>query len=183
MLAERFKNKDEHLILEGLNEAVNDNSKWNHIPKPDLEAMNDWNQLFVDAVRSTGGRNSDRYLLINTYAALPSKESLRVFRLPDDTAEDKILVGVHCYFMKDNLSEQFDVIRKYSAKYHFVIGEFAFKDDTENRAETVSEFVKNADELNIPVTWWDDGGTVFGILDRNKLEWSRKDVLDAMMGK
>ena len=131
-----------------------------------------------------GGKNADRYLLVNVYAAVPSEECLSAFVLPEDNDNNRIFVGIHCYFNNKNINKQFANIRKYSEKYNFVIGEFAFYNDEENVDNTVKEFVSIADELNIPVFWWDDGtNSKFGLLDRTKLEWSHRDLLSALIGK
>lgn len=171
-IAGRFKRKNDHLILEGLNEAVNNQNQWGDIPEEDLEVMNKWNQLFVDAVRSTGENNSERYLIVNTYAALSSKECLDSFRLPQDTIDNRILVGIHCYFDKNGMEKGFDRVKNYSEKYNFVISEWGFVEKTEDRASVVNNFEKHAKKLGIPTIWWDNGRkNEFAILNRDTLDW------------
>ncbi len=183
-IAERFKDKDYHLILEGLNEVVDNANKWSEIPSGDLAVMNNWNQLFVDAVRSTGGNNSDRYLLVNTYAALSSSKCLDAFRLPDDTVSDRIFVGIHCYFDGVGMDSGFSRIAKYSNKYNFIIGEWAFWKDNIARADNTKAYVSKADELGIPIIWWDNGNpNETALLDRKNLSWKYTDILNAVTGK
>lgn len=58
---------------------------------------NEINQAFVDTVRSTGGNNADRFLLIagiNTNIANTCDDR---FKMPADTADGKLLVSVHYY--------------------------------------------------------------------------------------
>ena len=66
--------------------------------------LNQWNQWAVDAIRSTGGNNSTRWIGVSGYAAnidltiaLDDKTGeLKNFKLPTDPA-NHIMVGVHCY--------------------------------------------------------------------------------------
>lgn len=185
-IAERFNSKGDHLILEGFNEMVNDNNDWGDIPISDLAIMNKWNQLFVDTVRATGGNNANRYLLVNTYAAIPTAEGQNGFSLPSDTAEDKILVGVHCYFNKDTIQSQFETLKPFAEKYNVIIGEWAFwrGNGTDNRVQYVNEYLKYADEYGIPTIWWDNGyASEVGLLDRNTLTWIYDDLVNAILNK
>lgn len=183
-IAERFKDKDHHLILEGLNEVVNDNTQWNNIPASDIKVMNKWNQLFVDTVRTTGAKNEDRFLLVNTYAALPTEECLRNFVIPSDSVNNRILVGVHCYFELKNMENSFAVISNYSSKYNLVIGEWGYVKSVPDRLSTIKAFMSEADKRNIPTIYWDNGDLdVMGILNRNTYEWEFEDIVGAINGK
>ena len=165
---------------------VNDNNDWGDIPISDLAIMNKWNQLFVDTVRATGGNNANRYLLVNTYAAIPTAEGQNGFSLPSDTAEDKILVGVHCYFKADTIQTQFEELKPFAEKYNVIIGEWAFwrGNGTDNRVQYVNEYLKYADEYGIPTIWWDNGNTSeVGLLDRNTLTWIYDDLVNAILNK
>ena len=61
-IAERFKDYDEHLIFESMNEEF-DNTYGKPNPKG-YENINAYNQIFVDTVRKTGSNNSKRWLLL-----------------------------------------------------------------------------------------------------------------------
>ena len=61
-IADRFKDYDQHLIFESMNEEFN-----NDYGKPDANAyenINAYNQIFVDSVRATGSNNEKRWLLL-----------------------------------------------------------------------------------------------------------------------
>ncbi len=183
-IAERMKNKSNKLILEGLNEAVNDKSKWNRIPSKDLAAMNKWNQLFVDAVRSTGGNNSNRYLLINTYAALSLNECLMKFKMPSDEAKNKIFVGIHCYYDEGSMKSGFKTIEKYAEKYPLVISEWGFGAGVSERYTLVKNFIENAYEAGVPQIVWDDGGeSGMGLYNRITMEKFYPEIVSAIVGK
>ncbi len=105
-VAERFADYDEHLIMEGLNEPrlVGTNNEWwldlnnGHCVEA-VQCINELNQAFVDAVRASGGRNKERYLLVPGYAASLQGATNEYFELPQDTEgnHNKIMVEVHAY--------------------------------------------------------------------------------------
>lgn len=194
-IAECFKDYDDHLILEGFNEMVDDQSRWSKIPDSSYKAMNEWNQLFVNTVRATGGGNANRYLLVNLYAAAVATKGIREFKLPQDTVKDRILVGVHGYTSIENLDKTFHIIDKlYEQGYTVVIGEYGNEAKDIKEAERAS-FVKNylglSQKIGACPIWWDNGGrydsaekvTSFALMDRQDVTWYFKGIVDAMIGK
>lgn len=98
-IAERFKDKGEFLIFEGLNE-IHD-GKWGMGTNTtdggkQYAILNEWQQVFVDAVRATGGNNATRYLGISGYCTNPDL-TMKFLKLPNDPAKDRLLVSVHYY--------------------------------------------------------------------------------------
>lgn len=93
-VAETFKGEGDYLVFESFNE-IND-GRWGSSADTDKQAavLNQWNQVFVDAVRATGGNNSTRWLGVPTYAANPGM--IKYFKMPDDPA-GKTMLAVHCY--------------------------------------------------------------------------------------
>lgn len=53
------------------------------------------NQTFVDAVRSTGGNNENRLLVISGYHTNIDRTTDERFIIPTDSVEDRIMVSVH----------------------------------------------------------------------------------------
>ena len=103
-IAEAFKDCDAHLILESLNEPrlVGTSYEWNFNPRAAVvkEAaayINQLNQAFVDTVRESGGNNATRYLMVPGYCASPDSANNALFTLPQDSAENRIIVEVHAY--------------------------------------------------------------------------------------
>lgn len=97
-IATFFKDYDERLIFSGTNE-VEDN--WKAPTVENLKVQNSFNQCFVDAVRSTGGKNYYRNLIIQTYAtnpdyALPGYENGGL-NFPVDVVENRIAIEFHYY--------------------------------------------------------------------------------------
>jgi endoglucanase len=57
---------------------------------------NEWQQVFVDAVRSVGGENATRFLGIPGYCTNPDL-TIKNLVLPKDEASNRLLVAVHFY--------------------------------------------------------------------------------------
>lgn len=98
-IAERFKKKGHFLVFEAVNE-VHDGG-WGHGGNltdggRQHEVANEWNQVFVDAVRATGGKNRKRYLGVPGYCTNIDL-TLKHFRFPTDKAKNRLLVSVHYY--------------------------------------------------------------------------------------
>ena len=105
-IAERFKDYDEHLIMESLNEPrlVGTVDEWQLDIKKEVcidsvQCINELNQTFVEVVHASGGNNADRYLMVPGYAASLQGATNQYFVLPEDIDgnQDKILVSVHAY--------------------------------------------------------------------------------------
>lgn len=98
-IAGRFKNKGSFLIFEGLNEIHDGGWGWG-ANRTDggrqYAVLNEWNQVFVDAVRAVGGANADRYLGVPGYCTNPGLTT-DYFRLPSDVVKNRLLVSVHFY--------------------------------------------------------------------------------------
>ncbi len=102
-----FKDYDEHLIFEGGNEELGDRfndvtcpiiKQGNSLSKDECYAKaNEVNQLFVDTVRATGGNNENRFLLIPGYGTDITQTLDSRWKMPTDTAKDKLLLSVHYY--------------------------------------------------------------------------------------
>lgn len=95
-IAEEFKDYDEHLIFEGMNEPrwKNTEWEWNGGNDEGRAVVNHLNSVFIDAVRATGGNNQYRFLMICPYAANCSESALSALEIPEDK---NIIVSVHAY--------------------------------------------------------------------------------------
>ena len=100
-LAEAFRDYEDHLILESLNEEGCWDQLWNRWggDKGKAEAyalLNEINQTFVDIIRSSDRNNTWRHLLIAGYATDVDATCDPAFQMPDDPA-DHCAVSVHYY--------------------------------------------------------------------------------------
>ncbi len=102
-IATHFKDYNERLLFEGYNEMLtgsNPNAEWSE-PKDlkNLEYINKYAQDFVDAVRGTGGKNTYRNLIVNTYSGSHTPNTLSRLVVPADPngTKDHLAVEVHTY--------------------------------------------------------------------------------------
>ena len=193
-IAETFKDYDQHLLFGSYNEMLDAKSCWNYptsvgsfdadYAKKSLEAVNNYAQSFVDAVRNTGGNNAIRNLVVNTYAASPggnwsTNANLPVeqFKLPTDKVSKHLIVEVHSY---PNISNGFSKEITYldwlfsnindklitRLKVPVVIGEWGSSNVDAGTGKTdydvrksdffsfVDYWVKKAKELDIATFYW-----------------------------
>ncbi|MEE1296918.1 MAG: glycoside hydrolase family 5 protein [Bifidobacterium sp.] len=93
-IAERFRDYDERLVFEGANELAFEDAEAAGTQYDLLLALA---QAFVDTVRASGGNNATRYLLIPGYDTDTDKTCDPRYRLPEDPADDKLIVSIHYY--------------------------------------------------------------------------------------
>ncbi|MDE6023760.1 MAG: glycoside hydrolase family 5 protein, partial [Muribaculaceae bacterium] len=187
-IATRFADKGDFLYFEGMNEIQDGGWGWGDNRTDggkQYSIMNEWLQIFVDAVRAAGGENANRWLCVPTYTTNIDLGDYLV--LPNDPA-NKLIVAVHCYepylyTLEDKYSEwghtaksgeakngekqvvaELDKITKkwISKGIPAYIGEFGCVHRSTERAEAFRKyyleyFVKAAADRNIPVVYWDNG--------------------------
>ncbi|MGI6726048.1 MAG: glycoside hydrolase family 5 protein [Christensenellales bacterium] len=106
-LADTFRDYDERLIMESMNEPrlAGTNIEWWLNPEDPrseeaVRCINRLNQAFVDTVRAKGGYNAKRYLLVPGYAASVQGCLHEAFAMPQDTQGlhyNRLLLSVHAY--------------------------------------------------------------------------------------
>ena len=96
-IAEHYSDYSEKLIFESANEELGSATKGSSSMAESYERVNTINQTFVDLVRSTGGKNKTRPLLIAGYDTDIAKTADSRFKMPKDSAKGKLLVSVHYY--------------------------------------------------------------------------------------
>ncbi|AIE83677.1 glycoside hydrolase family 5 protein [Fimbriimonas ginsengisoli] len=108
-IAANFGEFDQRLLFAGTNETGIEGQYG--IPAPDnAEIQNSFNQAFVNTVRSTGGRNRDRFLVVQAYST--DIDSAMKFNtvMPTDTVKGRLMMEVHFYSPYNfTLNEKSDV--------------------------------------------------------------------------
>jgi endoglucanase len=187
-IAEAFKDYDEKLIFEALNEprTKGSSNEWNGGTAAERANLNTYYQRFVDVVRASGGNNGKRFLLINTYAASGEAAAMNGLVLPTDTATKKLIVSYHSYspynfalntgsgatavWSKNNSSDTSSItsyINRAQSTFiskgiPVIIGEFGAmnrNDNTAARAEWAEYYTAQARAKGIPCFWWDNAAT------------------------
>lgn len=153
-IAERFKNYDEHLLFESMNEEFD--GSYSEPNKEYYQNINDYNQIFVDTVRKTGDNNTKRWLIIpgwNTNIDYTTGDY--GFKLPTDQYRDKsidkeeqrIMISVHYYSPWDFCGGENCVITQWGNE----------ADDPSKTSTTCDEtYMKN--QLNLMKTTFADKG-------------------------
>ena len=89
-IATHLRDFDEHLLFASANEPnVEDAAQ--------MTVLNSYHQTFVDAVRSTGGRNAYRTLVVQGPTTDIEKTDNLMNSLPTDTVADRMMAEVHYY--------------------------------------------------------------------------------------
>lgn len=103
-IAARFKDYDEHLIFESMNEEFD--GTYGNPSATAYANINAYNQIFVDTVRQTGGNNDRRWLMIPGWNTNINYTADNYgFQLPTDhyladrlaSGEKRIMISVHYY--------------------------------------------------------------------------------------
>lgn len=202
-IAERFRDYDDHLLFEGVNEPRlrGDNLEWWGTPES-REIVNRYAETFVRTVRASGGNNAQRSLLVTPYAASSARENLSALRVPENAGN--VIVSVHAYLPYDFAQNVHG-----TASYHddgsistlmndiktlyldkgvpVVITEYGSvnKENEQDRIRCAVDFLNAADAVGVPCLWWDNGvrngdGECFGLLDRNNGGWFFPALVNSM---
>lgn len=109
-IAEQFKDKGDFLIFEALNEIHDGRWGWGTNLTDggkQYAVLNEWDQVFVNAVRATGGNNLNRYLSVPGYVTNPEL-TIKYLKLPTDIVANRLIVAVHYYAPTDySLEDKF----------------------------------------------------------------------------
>jgi aryl-phospho-beta-D-glucosidase BglC (GH1 family) len=89
-IATHLRDFDEHLIFCGANEPNVENAT-------QMAVLNSYHQTFIDAVRSTGGRNSYRVLVVQGPSTDIEKTSTLMTTLPTDQVANRMMAEIHYY--------------------------------------------------------------------------------------
>jgi len=174
-IAERFKDYDEHLIFESMNEVTGPGSNI----AEDTALIMQFNQIFVDTVRATGSNNAERWLSVpGRYTNIVNTTSEEAnFALPTDTVKDRLFVAVHYYDwtfgMLENMNKttfeygavptlhhDFKLLEKFtSAGIPVILGEYGAINKLNNVDRTYHLQVVNrmCQQIGVVPVYWDQG--------------------------
>ena len=190
-IANRFKDYNDYVLFEGVSEPLKANNDKSAPSEKDIKNANALNQAFVNAVRSTGGNNSKRHLVVSTYGSFVDSASLSGFKLPKDSVKNRICAKVNVYIPsafcfdentalnwgkqgeKQYLTTVLQVInQRFSAlKIPVIIGEFGAIDKGNESARTAysAHLVSTAYDYYM-VCFWNDNGSNMRLIDRATCE-------------
>lgn len=178
IIAEYFKNYDERLAFEAYNEPA-PYPGWFYKHEFCVQ-LNELNQLFVDAVRGTGGNNKQRILIVPTLLNGMSPGYFADFVIPKDVVKNKIIVEIHDYDTRFDQSMEgcFAKTDEFSKRIGapLLIGEFASQVRyafPEYRTHHIQNFVARFKAHGMAGCYWDDGNLGnFGLISRRSNDGS-----------
>lgn len=185
-IGERFKDYSDYVIFESGNEELGFRLNDTDIAKDSgtlsddecYTVTNQINQAFVDTIRGIGGNNANRFLLIAGFGTDIKNTCNNKYKMPTDTAADKLLVSVHYYDPSgycintsigswgtkqeyETMNETLALMEKFTSQgYGVVIGEYGVLIENtnnelkENTKDYVQNFLNNCDLYGYcPVLW------------------------------
>lgn len=207
-IAERFKDYDEHVIFESMNEVT---GPGNNVAQ-DTAVICEFNQIFVDTVRATGSNNAYRWLSVpgrytNIYNTTNPDAG---FHLPTDTVENRLFVAVHYYdwnfgllettqttdFTEQNAAELWPDFQRLidtftSQGIPVILGEYGAinKNNTEARAYHMEVVTRMCQQAGVVPCYWDQGwydlsmepDYSFTLIDRETYAQVYPEIISAMM--
>lgn len=184
-IAGKFKDYDNNLVFELLNEprCVGTDYEWGFWganagkDKTYNNIITAYEQVALDVIRASGGKNATRFVMCPAYAASP--DFLSSYSLPTDSATDKLLISTHAYTpsnfalegnmsdydanktqIESSISSIFDnLASKYVKKgIGVVMGEASAsdKDNLSSREKWTKFYFTKAQASGIPVVLWDN---------------------------
>ena len=180
---------DHHLIFEALNEPrpIKTDFEWNYkkgepICEESSTVINEYLKVIVKAIRTSGGNNEKRFIMVTPIAAAYSSAVNQDFIFPGDSkynpTNPKILLSVHMYlpynfvmnpdmsyttfeesYANELYSDFKNLYESFVLKGHnVIIGEMGItnKNNTEERIKWAKYFVSTARKFNLPCIVWDN---------------------------
>lgn len=127
-IANAFKGFDHNLLFAGTNE-VHVTNNYGPPTAENAEVQNGFNQIFVNTVRATGGLNSNRWLVVQSYNTDIDAAIKVNTKMPIDKAKNRLMMEVHYY-----------------SPYNFTL----------NEKSTVWQWGKNATDPSAKDNWGDE---------------------------
>jgi len=189
-VAEAFKDEGHYLFFETFNEVhaktrqfEDWSGAWARSEVKSLEILNDWTELAVRTIRSTGSVNATRWIVMNGYAGNPGL-AMDFLKMPADDA-NRLMVSVHTYspveFTLEDKTESWGVGEKGAAEQAEMVNLFKALNDKYTskgipvylgefgcdahrtpegeacRLNYLTLIANEAKKANIPVVIWDNG--------------------------
>ncbi len=205
-LCQTFADYDHHLIFEGMNEprVIGSATEWSGGTPEERDVINQLYAKFVETVRSSGGLNETRTLIVSSHAQSITEAAVSAVQVPDD---DYVIVSIHSYapwdfcgtdssrstWGSDADKAELDKNFKYLADTFdvpVIIDEFGSVNKNENVSDRAAHFeyyIKSAKAQGIKCFVWDngavnaDGDNGFGLLNRDNCTWYYPSIVNAIM--
>ncbi len=198
-IAKRFAAYPDRLLFEGLNEprAKNTPEEWGGGTPELRDQINRLNQIFVNTVRRSGGKNNSRYLLIAPYCSQPLEQAISTLIIPDR----RCVVSVHYYqpylfcqrsgepvkwdaAWEAEMQEMFEALaqRFLRSGVPVMVTEFGCVDkgNLQDRIVWTKAFISAANRYGINCIWWDEGAN-YKLVDRDANQWVYPELVGLLL--
>lgn len=202
-VARTFDEYDNRLIFEGMNEPrlQDTDEEWTDGTKELRTVVNNLNKAFVDTVRASGGKNTDRLLIITDYGGNYRTHALENLDIIDD---EHLAVAVHAYlpykfteaskgkekWKEDQESYTEDIIELQRAindlfiskNIPVIITEFGCeeKQSEDQRVAWANYYVKTFSSIGVPCIWWDNGDE-YKLIDRETAAVTNEQLVQTLV--
>ncbi len=190
-IAERFKDYSDYLVFESMNEVGFDNLNRSDA----FNLLNKINQDFVNIIRSSGGNNAKRHLLIAGYWTDIAQTCSSEYKMPEDP-ENRCILSVHYYTpyqfcitgqqatwgSTSEINQMKNLVGRLNTTFvskgtPVIIGEYAASGrDIDSCALFIKTFNQFCHSYGIATFLWDNGGQI----DRNTYQWRTPELLEAI---
>ncbi|GHU77081.1 endoglucanase [Clostridia bacterium] len=206
-IAVRFSGYNERLIFNLLNEprAFGTPEEWQGGSAPARDLVSRLNNEALVVIRSSGGNNSKRLVMMTPHAA--SIFYAQHLEIPDPADDPYVIVSIHAYepynfALNMNGTDKFPVANNLGDIFGRINDTFLSKglpvimDETgamnkngnlADRVAWANAFAALAAQYSVPVVLWDNGvtdiskGESFGLIDRRTNEWVFSEIVDAFL--
>ncbi|OOM73621.1 endoglucanase A precursor [Clostridium puniceum] len=204
-ISEHFKDYSDKLIFETINEPRNEEDWIGNASY--YNVVNEYNAKVLSVMRSTGGNNDKRLVMIPTYCAASDYDKISAMVVPKD---DNVAVSIHAYLPynfalneapgtqstfgdadKLQLDKVFRLLDKTFKQKGIpvVIGEFAAtdKNNLQDRINFTRYYAQLATSYEMPCFWWDNSNSAMtsksnamALFNRKTLKFVYPEIVKAM---
>jgi len=204
-VATRFRDYDDHLLFETLNEPrTKDNTEWTGGTHDARVILNGYNAAAVQAIRATGGNNAQRFIMVPTHGANSSDTCVADLVIPNN--DSRVIISLHTYYPwsfcgdaagtaafgtaadLSAMNSELDRIASITVQqgHAVVIGEWASLDKNNTAARTThaQAYAAAVRQRGMLPVWWDNGAignNGMGIFNRAALTWFYPTIRDALV--
>ena len=204
-LCKVFKDYDEKLVFETINEPrlTGTNFEWWYTfwnPEKEvidaLECINKLNQAAVDTIRSCGGKNANRYIMIPGYDTDGGEKGAlsKYFKMPEDSVKNRLILSAHVYSISprdytktlDGLFDTFvsNGIPVSITEYGLNSNGYNYRKNGDSAVKRMGDTAAYARSLGISLVVWDnnyDGEKGFRLIDRASAKVSYPEIVKALV--
>ncbi len=180
-IGNHFNKYDNRVLFEATNEIMNRDSNWDWGKSwDDFRVVHDLDQEFINLIRGMGGNNSNRYLVLPTWAACPDScqiENLNYTKF-NDTVSNHLIMGVHNYGSSATTATNVvNSVHTLADKYGMPV---LFTEITATTDAVAEAYMNAGCKYGITMFYWDDGNGN-QLISRETYEVTKQDLVSSLV--